>query len=89
MNARREGGAAHAWPLPAAKSTLTPTLTLTLTQALLTSCRYRPPRTFALSSRRIDPAIICALRLTLLTPHDLEVRCDEIRADQSRPDRIK
>ena len=45
-------------------------------EALLDSCRYRPPRTFELSNRRIDPAIICALRLTLLTAHDLEQRCE-------------
>lgn len=44
-------------------------------EALLQSCRYAPPRTFELQARQIDPAIVCALRLTLLTPEELNESC--------------
>ena len=42
---------------------------------LLASCRYMAPREFSLSSRRIDPGIVCALRLTFLTPEELGDVC--------------
>ena len=43
--------------------------------ALLASCRYGPPRQFELASRRLNPAIICALRLALLTRQELDGEC--------------
>lgn len=43
--------------------------------ALLASCRYGPPREFELSARRLNPAIVCALRLALLTRQELDGEC--------------
>ena len=42
--------------------------------ALLTSCRYDPPRSFLLASagRMIDPGVITALRLIYLERSELE-----------------
>lgn len=45
-------------------------------RALLRSCRYESPRTFPVAARKIDPAIICALRLLFLTPAELTDECE-------------
>ena len=51
-------------------------------RALLASCRYDSPRTFALASRRVDPAVVCALRLIFLGPSEL---ADECAGSWNRP----
>lgn len=44
-------------------------------RALLLSCRYDPPRAFEVSYHRLDPALVCALRLNYLTREQLDGCC--------------